>query len=1306
MYYKVRIKSLPKAKVGYQVDGSLSNDVLSFGDSKAKPDLIKSKYITAVPRKEANLEAEGGETVYGDLNGDNFPEHKIIKGPRHSNGGVPLKLPDDTFIFSDTAGMKINDPIILRMFGKLSKKGKGNKGFTPASLAKQYDIDSYRKILQDPNSDAISIKTAELMIKNYNMKLGALALAQEAKKGFPQGIPTVAESYMEMMGIDPKDILPPELPEPMSPEQLNQGDMQEQPIEEDPTSDQMANDDTLTQSPPNLEQYAQPDESQMGQEESFANPDEMMQYGGMRRLRRAQEGMQQMSEEEMMALQQEQAQLQANQQMSGQNEGMMQEEPQIDEEKIQLITQQVEQALQQGAPPEEVVTQLLKAQVPPDLIEEIFVELGMPQQEVKQLLMSLIQNVENEQAQQIDPRQQQQMSEEDMMAMQQQDPRQMQEAPMAAYGMSMGGYEMPYAENGYSYSDEDKTEMSEDTNPCPPCPDGSVPVRTDSGDCPCSDVKENLKFYNFALKERDSIMNQPAMWNEDPDMMNPDGSYKFCVDCLVKDYNDPDVVKSVSALINDGIANFPKYDYPDLIKGLEKFNLPMPVYQSNIKKSKGGVSNSRPLSMAQYGMDMGGYDMPFTDNSYEMAFGGQRKFNKDHVTVLKFQGGGQPPDGKIIKRSDYQTDELYKAAVKREMYNNRATGVKVYTQNKDGKYSSVSEKLDDGSGYTGDMKNWNGNTGAASRFASMQKSLSDPVVAKLFAQSTREAIKNKESYKKKGAGNRYNTTWEEEGYGNPDDLKDEEIVKSFLEHQERNLKLQASGNEAFLYNDANGKLRKKNGTGSGDNLGFVELMQGMIKKDGSRMYTDAEIESKYKDMSTNAPTLDKAFENIGLPLTAVSSGNSPANKKARLQQATFIGYDNLIKKKKAGTLTPDETYLLDEWEGNLERGYNDEKLGNSNSISPAEGIYTNTTAGQISNKTQKSFEEKLLPEDCFCKVDGKEVPGKTNPNYDASKPTSSTNDPCAPCSETPDKPNEECQCEDESKAGYQPKDEDGNCTCTPPDQEDKWWLQDNINVMGAASDLASIKKYLPWAPRVDLEEPRPTFLDPTRELAAQSEQANIASQASASFAGAQGLGARNAATQGNAAAQAANILSSINNQNVNIGNQFEDKQVNVRNQESIANQQIATQMYDKNTIANQQFDNAKLALRGNLRKQYNNALTNKANTAMLNGLYPNQAVRPEDGGMPKAKDSGRELDGTRTSNNFDAYLEECRTAFPSGTPAEITACIKQKTNMSGNTTTNPGGLVNSYPGSGKYGGQQPVKQFKYGGFIYNVYPDY
>jgi hypothetical protein len=146
-----------------------------------------------------------------------------------------------------------------------------------------------------------------------------------------------------------------------------------------------------------------------------------------------------------------------------------------------------------------------------------------------------------------------------------------------------------YVDGGYIVEDISVPKLSGYAmggEPCQPCPDGTIPERTENGDCPCSDNTENLNFYKFALQERDAIMNQPAMWNEDPDMMNPDGSYKFCVDCLLKDYNDPDVVKSVAALINNGVANFPKYDMPDLLKGLEKYQIPMPIYQSNIKKIK------------------------------------------------------------------------------------------------------------------------------------------------------------------------------------------------------------------------------------------------------------------------------------------------------------------------------------------------------------------------------------------------------------------------------------------------------------------------------------------------------------------------------------------------------------------------------------------------------------------------------------------------------------------------------------------------------------------------------------------------
>lgn len=207
--FKVRITHLPTARTGYQVQGALVNDVPAMGGrdynayigKKPKQD---SKYLTGVPRDEANLEAEGGETAFGDINGDGFPEHKIIKGKRHHEGGVPLNLPDGTFIFSDTKSMKISDCTILKMFSKPC----GKKSYTPAELAKPYDINKYRTMLEDPDSDEMTRRTAEMMIKKYVIKLGALALAQEGKKGFPQGIPEVAKPYMQSVGLSDEDILP------------------------------------------------------------------------------------------------------------------------------------------------------------------------------------------------------------------------------------------------------------------------------------------------------------------------------------------------------------------------------------------------------------------------------------------------------------------------------------------------------------------------------------------------------------------------------------------------------------------------------------------------------------------------------------------------------------------------------------------------------------------------------------------------------------------------------------------------------------------------------------------------------------------------------------------------------------------------------------------------------------------------------------------------------------------------------------------------------------------------------------------
>jgi len=183
------------------------NQMAPFYNSEQRamstPETEVRSTMTAVPRDEANIEAEGGETAYLPDKGG-LPTTYKISGNRHHGGGVPLNVPKDTFIYSDTKKMKIKNPEYLEYFGY----PKDKKGITPAEISKKYDISKYRKTLDDPESDYRDIETAEKMIANYNLKLGRLALIQESMKGFPQGIPAAAMPYMATYNIKPEDILP------------------------------------------------------------------------------------------------------------------------------------------------------------------------------------------------------------------------------------------------------------------------------------------------------------------------------------------------------------------------------------------------------------------------------------------------------------------------------------------------------------------------------------------------------------------------------------------------------------------------------------------------------------------------------------------------------------------------------------------------------------------------------------------------------------------------------------------------------------------------------------------------------------------------------------------------------------------------------------------------------------------------------------------------------------------------------------------------------------------------------------------
>lgn len=756
MLRRVRIKSVPQARTGYQVKGALVNDVPAMGGADynayiGKPNPKASRTLTAVPRAEANLEAEGGETVVGNLDGSMMPSFKTIKGPRHTNGGVPLNLPDDSFIYSDTKDMKIKDPHILKMFNKPEKKG----GYTPAELSKKFDIQKYREILQNSDSDAIDRKTAELMIKNYTLKLGALALAQESKKGFPQGIPEIAKPYMEANGIAEEDLIPQE-PKPQG-QDMPQG-----------------------------------------------------------------EGM--------------------NPMMQGMNEAPMQ--------------------MPNGEP------------------------VAMPQE------------------------------------MEEMSPEMMQGAPMAMYGMQMGGFNIPF-------------------------------------------------------------------------------------------YDDPN----------------------------------------------------------------------------EMAYGG----------TIKYQDGGPKPkittSGRALTTAELQERQKKQAEIKKQKGTKAPEGYTDLGNNVYGR-GTVNQGAAPGSSL-GKAKPGTGTPNAA---------WGKTICAELSKGVTPEALAA-------------------QGHGTVAGLK-------------------------AKFADCIKKGETALSTGS-EEVDFIQLEQ-----------------------DTTCPCVDAA----GKPILKAD------------------GTPEVAKKDDKGNCLP----------------------------------------------CSKPPEDR-----CECKkADGTVYdPGK---NADGS---------CKDCEE--EVPGNEMSFQNQER------------------QPAAWWLQDTVNTMGAFGDMMTNRKYMPWEGRVDLEEPRPTFLDPTRELAAQSEQANIASQAAASFAGPQALNARLTQIQGQGAKGAADVLSKINNQNVNIANQFEATQVGVRNQENMLNQQMANRVYDKNVIANQQFDNSKRANRANTRQAYNTAVTNRAKTDALNQMYPNYQTDPSTGGFVKY---------TPTEKKADPGADEA-------TAIEFANSIMKYPEATQKLLWQQ-----------KYGKKAGGQVFQKGGFIYSVFP--
>ena len=877
---KVRITKLPQARTGYQVQGSLANDVPAMGGADyntytGQPKLKTSKYITAVPREEANLEAEGGETAYGDLNGDGMPEHKTIKGPRHSGGGVPLSLPDDTFIYSDFRGMNLKDPNILNKFGKGST---GTRSYTPAALAKQYDIEKYRKLLQDPNSDIIDKKTAELMIKNYTQKLGALALAQEAKKGFPQGIPAAAKPYMEVNGIKEDALISPDI-----------------------------------------------------------------------------------------------------KQLSSQVEGQLKKAQQVNGDETDMAENQENEAAEGQQPSFEEAQELNQ---------------GQPVAE-----------------------------------------------PMAQFGMTMGGYDVPYTD-------------------------------TETGDF---------------------------------------------------------------------------------------------------------------LEQAQYGMPMGVNSGNYVGRPHtpRYARGG---------ALDKYQTGTAPAADKPIEidatdKTDAEVSKMIRMQKKNNpnaTFNITRNGKKLQTKARKALTPEEQAKLvtPEELKRLGITKDTQGNRIAAAQIAILEKEYKDPnsPVRKKYLEEYDKTIKDpnafgatKDIYMKKF---------------NDEPLTDEQKVDALLTMNKRNVMLSASGANARMFTN-NGKAL--------DTPAHI-VAQNTIDPDTGQKFTLATAQKKIDEYKAkNWTNRENMIADVGAPALPTKADGTIDEYKVAQEQASTHSYRRVSANAANGIYKddPDAEDRILTFTGNgqneMNTGRADEKDiygGKGSVISPIDAVPGNTTLEQKHASITPDDEYEEVPGEAETKV-AKKCPCQKSDGTNIDTGVNPNTGECNECTE------------------------DINVDIERPAET---WLQDTIKTAGAFGDLMRVKKYMPWAPSVDLQTPKPTFLDPTRELAANSEQANIQTAGMAQFSGPQAASARSSSIQGQASKNAADILGKYNNANSNIANQFETNITNIQNQEAAANQGIKSRLYDQNTMANQQFDNSRMALRGNLRDQYTNSITNKWKTDALNQMFPQYNTSAASGG--------------------------------------------------------------------------------------------
>lgn len=367
----------------------------------------------------------------------------------------------------------------------------------------------------------------------------------------------------------------------------------------------------------------------------------------------------------------------------------------------------------------------------------------------------------------------------------------------------------------------------------------------------------------------------------------------------------------------------------------------------------------------------------------------------------------------------------------------------------------------------------------------------------------------------------------------------------------------------------------------------------------------------------------------------------PGIDKAASEQLSYIAFENLTRNKSNYS---DHLKNVLEPFGVNPYGKSDEVVagtaeGQTGSISKADGAYTNTTAGEIS-----FFQEPTAKGECPPCADGS-IPQR---QADGSCPcATAVVNPCPTCPDgtVPAKlPNGTCAPCAQENFQYKKLGE------TKPLANPYGFRREDIASLNRAVQARfEIPKLHPWAKSAEVVMPDRAYYSPERTIAAKNEQLNQMMQGVSAFGSAQGAGATAMALSGQAYGDVANAISDYADKNVGVFNAGEQYNTQLANARNAQDAQLATNMYDKESLLKQNLANSISAAKDKITQLSNQAYTNASNLYNLNTMTENFKKDPFTGLITKVNDKAL-TPAKDSSKDFGEEFNEFAKSTPTLTP--------------------------------------------------------